>query len=87
MEEVVKPISKKVIGFAGGGLVGLATLLTTYIDSKIEASNQLVEEKYKNVKDYVDSKHEVVETKLSNIEHLLIRIDDRVYLLTSKKGE
>ena len=81
-------VSKKMIAGASSGVIGLATLLLTYIDNKIEASNKLVEQKYMNVKEYVDLKHNGIENKLTRIESLLVKIDDRIYELTKhSKGE
>lgn len=79
--------SKKIVAGASSGLLGAATLLFTYIDSKIEASNQLVEQKYINMKQYVDDKHSNIEHKLSSIENLLVKIDDRIYELTKNKSK
>jgi|CXWL01.1.fsa_nt_gi ATP-dependent protease HslVU (ClpYQ) peptidase subunit len=87
VQDVQNVLNKKVIAGASGGLIGIASLFITYIDSKLEASTLLVEEKYKNMKIYVDAKHEIVETKLDKIEHLLIKIDDRIYeIIKHSKG-
>ena len=82
-------ISKKILATigasAGAGITAFTTMVFAYIDTKVDDVNKRVEDKYVSVKEYVDTRHSAVEDKLSKIEGILIRIEDRVYKLKQKE--
>lgn len=80
-------LGKKIIIGAGSGVVGFTSIVFAYIDSKTSAIELAMNDKYANVRQYVDDRHNEVKDKLENIERLLIKIDDRIYELTKKEGK
>ena len=86
----IKPaVSKKIIAGASGTILAFTSVVFAYIDSKTSDLDKRIEDKYTSTRDYVDSRHQEVQHKLESIEKLLVRIDDRVYLINKnqKQGE
>lgn len=79
--------NKKLMAGAGGGVLAFTSVVFAYIDGKIDDVNKRIDDKYAHVKEYVDTKHTNVDEKLIKIENILVRIDDRVYELTKTKKE
>lgn len=77
--------NKKILGAAGGGVLGFTTVVFAYIDSKTDMLDKRIDDKYVEAKAYVDTKHDAVKDKLNKIETILVKIDDRVYELTKKE--
>lgn len=84
-------ITYKKILTAFGAILTLATTFTSivfaYIDKRTDALDKRIDEKYSSAVQYVDVKHQFVESKLENIEKLLLRIDDRVYTIKKNLKE
>jgi hypothetical protein len=77
----VKTNNKKMIAGASGTILAFVSVVFAYIDSKTADLDKRIEDKYIATRDYVDSRHAQVQNKLESIEKLLIKIDDRVYLI------
>lgn len=77
-------IKKKIILGSGSAATGLG-LMFSYVNAETATISRTIDTKTQEVRTYVDLKHESVEKRLTNIENLLIKIDDRLYLIHKTK--
>ena len=80
---------KKKLLMGSGGAVTVLGLVFSYVNAETQQISDSINSKTNEVRTYVDLKHESVEKRLANIENLLLKIDDRLYLIhkNQNKGE
>lgn len=82
-----KFLSKKWLAGSAASVTAFTSIVFAYIDSKTDALDRKINDKYESTKTYVDLRHSEVQGKLENIEKILFRIDDRVYAIKRKIQE
>lgn len=80
---------KKKLAIGGSGAITLLGLIFGYVNGETADLTLVMNDKVTEVRTYVDLKHQSVEKRLETIENLLIKIDDRLYIIrqNQKQGE